>query len=764
MSKESYVTSLVDSYLNDLSFYIKENSNNSKAYPSLRSYLANSVMSKYALTKMYPKHIADAHKQGAIHIHDLGHPNTIYCCGFDLEMLLMEGFNGIAGRSNSAPPKHLRTACHQIVNFIGTLQSYLAGAIAFNNVDTLLAPYVKKDKLTYDEIKQCIQELVFGLNIPSRSGEVPFSNFSFDLVCPRDMMKKPIYIGGEIQNFGYGDCSEEIKLIGKAFFEVFLEGDCNQRTHSFPIPTINVTKDFDWDCETADLLFDLTAKYGSPYFSNFVNSDLEPESVRSMCPLAGDTQVFVKVNGDECLLSLKELYNKQQQDPTIQYQTKYKDWWYKATPTSQGQQKIIKVKTSFGLEIKFGEFHLQPTSDSFYKCAKDLKLGDLLPVYYSEREIQYQTEYKDWWCNDLTTSQKNQKAIGDLLPVYSERDLYGLKYVQITEIEELPPEEVFCFQVDLGQDVGAPLFQLSNGLITHNCRLRIDMAELHRKGGGTFGSGSSTGSIGVVTINLPQLAIKNKGLTEDDLYKELDKVLDIAIESLTIKRNEINKMFAKGLFPYIERWLPHGTSRHFNTIGIIGMNELLKLVNMELHTPEGLELAQNILDFILRKIQKEQETSGVLYNLEETPAEGASSRFAEADGSIFPFYTQGAKLPFDYSDNLIDKLDKEEPLLTKYTGGSACHIFLSEKCTREQAKFLIRSVVTNYKIPYLTLSPTFSICSKHGYIDGETTKCPECGETTEIFSRVVGYYSPLSRWHEAKKKEFEIRKTFVVAS
>lgn len=583
MKKSSHI---IDEYLSRSDWRVSENSNNDYSYPSLRSHVANSMIANYTLDHLYTERIAAAHREAWLHIHDLGHGIAPYCMGYSLRDLLYEGFNGIKGRSSSAPPKRLRSACLQMANFIGTLQSYCAGAQAFNSVDTFLAPYIKHTGIDYAEIKQSMQELVHNLNTPSRSGEIPFSNFSFDLKCPDDLKDQHPVIGGKAVEFTYGDCNEEIDLINKAFVEVMTEGDRDGRMFSFPIPTYFVTEEFDWDSPTVDMIFELTGKYGTPYFSNFLNSDLDPSDIRSMC-----------------------------------------------------------------------------------------------------------------------------------------------------------------------------------------CRLSLDLTEL-RKSGSTFNSFDSTGSVGVVTLNMPRIGHISK--TKEEFFTKLDEILNTAKDSLEIKRIELTHLWDRGLYPYLERWLPHKLERHFSTMGIVGMNECVANFfggDQTIDKSTGKEFALEVLDHILSKIKEFQLETGNLYNLEETPAESCCYRFAMKDKERYknvihsgtkeaPYYTQGCKLPFGYSDNIFEVLNHQEALSTKYTGGSVGHVFLGESINGAMAKKIVKTVLTDYRMPYITLSPTFSICSKHGYIEGEVNECPECGAGVEVYSRVVGYYSPVYRWNDGKKSEWTDRKTY----
>ncbi len=584
---------IVNEYLGKADWRVKENSNNSYCYPSFRAYLSNHIISDYMLNDVYPSEIAEAHKNGALHIHDLSNGLAVYCLGYDLRALLNEGFGGMPGRVNSKPPASLRTACSQMANFIGVLQSEASGAQAFNSVDTFLAPFVKLlyKKYDNDEIKvkkhtkKCLESLIFNLNVPNRSGEVPFSNFSFDWVIPDDLKNQSPMIGGKIMEFSYADCQKEADLINECFIETMTDGDSTGRIFSFPIPTYSITKDFDWSTRNASLLFALTAKYGTPYFQNFINSDLNPKDVRSMC-----------------------------------------------------------------------------------------------------------------------------------------------------------------------------------------CRLSLNLKELSRSGG-IFNSWSSTGSIGVVTVNLPRLGFLAK--TKEQYFSLLEDTLNLATDSLEIKRETISELFEKGLFPYLTRWLPQKFKKHFSTVGIVGMYESLENFGISLQTEEGKQFAEEILEYCLDFLKRTQIKTGNLYNLEETPAESACYRFALKDIELYktvvysgspdqPYYTQGAKLPFNYSTDLFDVLDHQESLSTKYTGGSVNHVFLGEAVEGESAKLLVKKILEIYRVPYITLTPTFSICQSHGYLSGEFYNCPECGEETEVYSRIVGYYSPIKRWNNGKKGEWADRKTFEV--
>ena len=592
---------MVDEYLKELDWQVNENSNMSYSIQGLNNYIASNVSKNYWLNKIYPDEIKNAHLSGAIHIHDLNIIST-YCVGWDLKDLLLEGFKGVKGKVESKPPKHFRTALGQMVNFLYTMQGESAGAQAFSNVDTLLAPFVRYDNLNYKQVKQAIQEFVFNMNVPTRVGfQTPFSNITMDLSVPSYYAKQNVIIGGEIMEETYGEFQTEMDMINKAFFEVMMQGDASGRVFTFPIPTYNITKDFDWNNENFSGLWEMAAKYGIPNFSNFINSDLNPEDARSMC-----------------------------------------------------------------------------------------------------------------------------------------------------------------------------------------CRLRIDNRELAYRGGGLFGSNPLTGSIGVVTINLPQIAYISK--SKEEFYKLLNERMLLAKNSLEIKRKLLEKLTNNNLYPYTKFYLRDIYTRfkrywknHFSTIGLIGMNEAcLNLFNEGIGTENGKKFAVEVMDFMRAKITKFQEETGNNYNLEATPAEGTSYRLAKLDKENYtgiicsndreyyergaqPYYSNSTQLPVNYTDDLFEVLDHQDELQTKYTGGTTIHIFAGERILNsETMKNLVRKICTNYKLPYFTFSPTFSICPNHGYVVGEHFTCPECGEDCEVYSRIVGYIRPVQQWNKGKQAEFKTRKTYVV--
>ena len=587
-----YYKDTVYKYLKLNDWRVKENSTVTYSVGGLILSNSGAITANYWLNEVYDQEIGQAHKNADIHIHDLS-MLTGYCAGWSLKQLIQEGLGGVSGKITSSPANHLSTLCNQMVNFLGIMQNEWAGAQAFSSFDTYLAPFVKSDKLTYREVKQCIQSFVYGVNTPSRWGtQAPFTNITLDWVCPADLAEMNCIIGGKEVDFKYKDCAKEMAMINKAFIEVMIEGDANGRGFQYPIPTYSITKNFDWsETENNKLLFEMTTKYGTPYFSNYINSDMEPSDVRSMC-----------------------------------------------------------------------------------------------------------------------------------------------------------------------------------------CRLRLDLRELRKKSGGFFGSGESTGSVGVVTINMPRLAYESS--SEEEFFSKLTKMMDVSARSLKIKRETITKLLDAGLYPYTKKYL--GTfNNHFSTIGLVGMNEAClnaKWLQKDLTNSEAVEFTKKTLNFMREKLSDYQEKYGDLYNLEATPAESTSYRLAKHDkerypdiitasdnGSV-PFYTNSSHLPVGYTEDIFKALDVQDELQTLYTSGTVFHAFLGQKLENWQATMnLVRKIAENYKLPYYTMSPTYSICTDHGYITGEQHTCPECGKATEVYSRITGYYRPVQNWNDGKSQEFKQRKAYDIS-
>ena len=581
---------IVDDYLKVEDWRVKENSTVTYSVGGLILSNSGAITANYWLSEVYDQEVANAHRNAEIHLHDLS-MLTGYCAGWSLKQLIQEGLGGVPGKITSKPASHLSSLCNQMVNFLGIMQNEWAGAQAFSSFDTYLAPFVRVDDLSYKEVKQCIESFVFGVNTPSRWGtQAPFSNITLDWVCPPDLKDQPAIVGGKEMDFTYGDCKREMDMVNKAFIEIMIEGDANGRGFQYPIPTYSITNDFDWsETENNRLLFEMTSKYGTPYFSNYINSDMEPSDVRSMC-----------------------------------------------------------------------------------------------------------------------------------------------------------------------------------------CRLRLDLRELRKKSGGFFGSGESTGSVGVVTINMPRIAYLASD--EANFYARLDHLMDLAARSLKTKRTVITKLLDAGLYPYTKRYL--GTfDNHFSTIGLVGMNEAClnaKWLRADLTRPEAQAFTKDVLNHMRERLSDYQELYGDLYNLEATPAESTTYRFAKHDKEAFPdiitanengtpYYTNSSHLPVGFTDDIFSALDVQDDLQTLYTSGTVFHAFLGEKLPDwKAAATLVRKIAENYKLPYYTISPTYSVCKNHGYIAGEVYECPCCHEKTEVYSRITGYYRPVQNWNDGKAQEFKDRQVYSI--
>ena len=580
---------LVDSYMKLKDWRVKENSTVTYSVGGLILSNSGAITANYWLSEIYDQEIANAHRNADIHIHDLS-MLTGYCAGWSLRQLIKEGLGGVPGKITSAPAKHLVSLCNQMVNFLGIMQNEWAGAQAFSSFDTYLAPFVKVDNLSYYEVKNCIQSFIYGVNTPSRWGtQAPFSNITLDWTVPDDLAELPAIVGGKELDFKYKDCKKEMDMVNKAFIETMIEGDANGRGFQYPIPTYSITKDFDWsDTENNKLLFEMASKYGTPYFSNYINSDMQPSDVRSMC-----------------------------------------------------------------------------------------------------------------------------------------------------------------------------------------CRLRLDLRELRKKSGGFFGSGESTGSVGVVTINMPRIAYLAEN--EKDFYARLDRMMDIAARSLKTKREIITRLLKEGLYPYTKRYLGN-FENHFSTIGLVGMNEAClnaRWIRENLTNPKAHQFTKDVLNHMRERLSDYQEQYGDLYNLEATPAESTAYRLAKHDVERYPdiitaaekgktpYYTNSSNLPVGYTADIFEALDQQDDLQTLYTSGTVFHAFLGEKLpTWKSAANLVRKIAENYKLPYYTLSPTYSVCKNHGYLAGEHFTCPECGEPAEVYSRITGYYRPVQNWNDGKAEEYRERKLY----
>ncbi|MCD4741419.1 MAG: ribonucleoside triphosphate reductase [Desulfobacteraceae bacterium] len=589
---------LMEKYIRQMDWKVKENSNMSYSLQGLNNYISSDITAEYWLNKVYPPEIRDAHYNGDLHIHDLS-LLSVYCVGWDLQDLLMVGFKGVAGKVESAPPKHFRSALGQIVNFFYTLQGEAAGAQAMSNFDTLLAPFLRYDNLDYKQVKQALQEFIFNINIPTRVGfQTPFTNITMDLVVPSTLKDSPVIIGGKYLKDTYSGFSKEMDMINSAFAEVMMEGDAKGRVFTFPIPTYNITEDFDWDNPNLENVWKMTGKYGIPYFSNFVNSDMSPDDARSMC-----------------------------------------------------------------------------------------------------------------------------------------------------------------------------------------CRLRLDNRVLRKRGGGLFGANPLTGSIGVVTLNMPRIGYLAKD--ENDFFVRLDELIKLSADSLVIKRKVLEKFTENNLYPYSKFYLRKIKENsdcywknHFSTIGILGMNEACEnFLGTNIGSEKGQEFSIRVMDHMRKQIENLQQTTDEIFNLEATPAEGTTYRFAKSDKDRFadiicaneesytqgrdPFYTNSTHLPVNYTDDLFEALELQDDLQTKYTGGTVLHLFVGEEVKDiENVKNIVKKVANKFKLPYFTITPTFSVCPSHGYLTGEHEKCEQCGAETEVYSRIVGYLRPVSQWNNGKQTEFCMRKTY----
>ena len=714
--------------------------------------------------KQYGEEIANLHKDGDFYIHDLDYVSG-YCCGHSLRSLLLEGFNGVEGKISSNPPKHLSSALNQMVNFLGTLQNEWAGAQAFSSVDTLLAPYVwieredirkemqnlgadvdsddakqKIEEALTKRVHQLFQELIFNLSVSSRWGnQTVFSNFSFDIKPPKDLADKNPIVGGEPMNMVYADFQKEMDLINITFCDVMYEGDRDGRIFSFPIPTYSMTKDFPYYSDVGDAIFKLTAKYGSPYFANYTNTTMSPEDARSMCPLTGDTKVLVRTYNGVDNIEIGELFNKCEENSKYSFEVWDGEKWCYAKPNYQGIQKYLIIKTDTGEIIKMGMNHIQCLLDGSTKLGSELKVGDELPF--------------------ILLAQLKYNGFEFSSPCYGSRKIASIKEAG----DERP---LYCMEVQNDNH----LFTLANGILTHNCRLRLDLRELKRRGGGLFGSSEQTGSIGVVTLNMARIGALYK--TKEEMYKRIDYLMDMAKTSLLIKRKVITDLLERGFYPYTKRYLG-SFNNFFNTIGVNGMNEMVENMTDKkenITTEFGQAFCEETLRHINDRLLKYQQESGSLWNMEGTPAEGATYKLAMSDkkkyGSEYVYYTNSSQLPTGFTDDPFLAIKMQENLQSLYTGGTVLHLYLSralgntETQSRDLTRELIRRAMIHSKLPYVSATPVFSVCPEHGYIYGENPVCPKCGKKTEVWSRVMGYYRPRDSYNIGKRYEHDHKKLF----
>lgn len=721
---ESYIQksiSLVNNYVGHNNWRIKENSNSSYSVQGLNDHIVQYSNALYWLYEIYDKEIRDAHMRGDFHIHDLGYL-TGYCMGWDLESLLIKGFGGVSGKVKSRPPKHFAAALGQIWNFFYTMQGESAGAQAFSSFDTYLAPFIKKDNLKYEEVKQLMEEFIYNMNVPTRSGfQTPFTNITLDLQCPNILKDKNVIIGGEIQEETYGEFQNEMNMINRAFCEVMMQGDSSQRIFTFPIPTYNITEDFDWDNPELKPLWKMTAKFGIPYFANFCGSDMSPDDARSMC-LKYDARLTVK-NKNSSLkndMAIGYLVERSLGNNNSKKHHFYDDY---LVLTSDGFKPIKRV--------------IKTTSDSFVEFVTDhgwiLRTTDNHPhIIFDKDNVRSIVQAKD-----LKEGMK-------VLVGRSNGETNVMNVIDRVEfIKSSRPINVYDIEID---DEDTHDFFADN-ILTHNCcRLRIDNRELRKRGGGLFGSNPMTGSIGVVTINMPKLGYLSK--TKKELFERLENLMDIAARSLVIKREVIERNTENDLYPYNKIYLKDVKDRmgsylanHFSTIGLVGMNELcLNFMNKDITTPQGLELSKEILNFMRDKMIQYQEKYDRPFNLEASPSEGASYKLAKNDVEKYkniitagtrenPYYTNSTQINAKSAGDLFNDLKHQNELQPLYTGGTVFHIYMGERIDDYRSvKLLLKKICTNFKIPYISLTPTFSICPKCGYIAGEHETCPNCIE------------------------------------
>lgn len=814
-------------YLGGEDWRINENSNMNYSLQGLNNHIISVVTSKYWLEKIYPREISEAHRVGDFHIHDLS-LLAPYCCGWDLADLLENGFAGVAQKVESAPPRHLRTALGQIVNFCYTLQGECAGAQALANFDTFLAPFIRYDNMNYKEVKQAMQEFIFNLNVPTRVGfQTPFVNITLDVTVSSVLAHEPVIIGGERKKETFGEFQKEVDMLNLAFCEVMMEGDARGRIFTFPIPTYNLTKDFDWESPVAEKILEMTARYGIPYFANFINSDLSPEDVRSMCLFSGE-DILIKEEGAIRKLTIEEFFeqNKGRQLDREWFEADKCVETLSLNPVSGKLEwtgikgllrvtgrAVVHIRTKDGKTMRVSPNHpvaVYTTEGITTKKAYDIDASDFLLVlrdgsiqHVLGRGAKGEKIIRDKLHNNVPEFLVEQKYIRSeegamLFQTYGSKTIgfstidgwdistdsiewlrnagFAVVEVEDATIEKLDNDQMF-YDLELDSN---HYFVHSQGNITHNCcRLRLDNRELRRRGGGLFGANPLTGSIGVVTINMARLGYLASN--EEDFLRRLRRLMEMARDSLLIKRNVLEKLTEQGLYPYSRHYLRLVKERfdsywynHFNTIGLVGMNESLQnFLGQDISTGTGRDFALRVLDYMRDMLIKFQEETGQLFNLEATPAEGTAYRLASLDQELYPgivtsgedapYYTNSTQLPAGYTPDIFAALDLQDELQVRYTGGTVFHVYLGERIEDiRTCKKLLQRIMEHYRLPYVTITPTFSICPDHGYLNGEQYTCPTCDKVTEVWSRVVGFYRPVQNWNKGKQSEFQEREVFKV--
>lgn len=770
---ENNLIGYIDDYFGRAAWDIKENSNMDYSLQGLNNFVTSKVMNLYWMNKVYSPDVKEAHISGDMHVHDASLLSP-YCCGWSLEDLLTWGFGGVAGTNTSGPAKHFDAVLGQIWNFLYSLQGEAAGAQALSNFDTYLAPFVRYDNLTYREVKQHFQKFFHNMTTKTRVGfQSPFTNVSMDLYVPEHMKNEAVIIGGVRQETTYADYQEEMNMINKAFCEVMIEGDSEGRQFAFPIPNYSITKDFDWDNPTLNPLWMLTGKYGTPYFTNFVNSDLSPEDVRSMCPLHPDERISIRMNGNYVNMRIEDVYKVLAYKNVENVFVKLNDKEIKVSGVTRHTSKgFVKIYTDLDPDgICMDHVHLQPYRTCIVNDKGKLECTSMrvIEAFFLPKNHCY-VPYSKTTFKDFRPSES--------------LELDDMIWVPVRRIEHvgLITQYSYCITVESADH----LFEMGPGrLITHNCRLRLDNRELRKRGGGLFGANPLTGSIGVVTINLPRLGYKHKG-NREKFFAELLRLMDLAALSLQDKRQFVEAKCNEGLYPfsrYYTRYIKEAKGEyffnHFSTIGIVGGDECIRNFfgdEVNIRHPEGYKFAQEILDFMRERMITYQEQYGYPFNLEASPAEGVSYRLAKLDAEQFPdiisattgidgaenvYYTNSTQLPVNATTDIFEACEHQDGLQTKYTGGTVLHLFLGEEIKDiNVVKELVKNVCTNYHVPYVTLSPKYSVCSNHGYLNGEQPKCPSCGNEAEVYARVVGFYTPVKRWNKGKSTEFKLRLDF----